>query len=222
MKSPLFLVCLLSVPGSFAQEASAPSDESLQVSDGELVEMILPDRPVVHPDTGRWVDAAPLHPYTLTVSTVHLLGFLSLEGSLERAITLHYGVTLFGGVGTLPTLFGVLRGPGLDVQEIGAQVRWYPNAPARWNPHLGLEGFWGRADYRQDLSEKEGDWFVLDFSGVWTAFGGGPFIGTKFVSQNRYVAEFQLGAEMWRVTDENGNVGLLPWLIVNVNIGKSF
>jgi hypothetical protein len=152
-------------------------------------------------------DAVPGYPYSLTFSPGHLLGLLSLEASLERMLTPHTSLAVIAGAGTIPSGFGWRRGPGLDLQEVGAQWRWYPRPASRWNTHLGLEGFWGRADFRQDMSTAEDEWSILDFSGVWTAWG---------------VFEIQGGLQAFRVRDENGTVNTFPVPIFNLNIGQAF
>jgi hypothetical protein len=222
MKTTLFLLLGFGIHGAMAQGALTTLTADSLDTDGTMVEEIAPDRPAGRPDTVRWGDAVPVYPYTVTISPVHLLGFLSLEGSIERALTPHFGVTLFGGVGTIPSLFGARRGPGLDLQEIGTQLRWYPRSPQRWNTHFGLEGFWGRADYRQDMTDDDGSWLALDFTNVWTAWGGGPFVGTKFINHDHYVVEIQAGYQGGYVTDRDGDRKFMTFPILNLNIGRAF
>jgi|GEM_PF-6470308 len=161
------------------------------------------------------------YPNAYTLSPLHAALLFSVEGSYERMVSHHVGVVGTLGAGTLTSLFGALRGPGLDLQEAGVQVRWYPREQARWNPHLGVEGFWGRADWRQDLSGDDG-WLALDFSGVWTAWGAGPFVGTKFIGYGGVVVEVQAGAQVLRISNEWGDLDHQLWPIVNINVGKGF
>lgn len=215
----LALVLVAGLSSVFAQQSEGPGD-SLDLEEGEIVE-VLPSERMTSPDTmTRPFRETYRYPNSFTVSGLHL-AILSVEVMLERMLTAHSSVALIAGAGTLPTGFGLMNNSGVDLQEVGAQLRYYPRKPGLWNPHFGLEGFWGRIVHRMD-PDAEGGWLARILDRELLAVGGGAFFGTKFVAKDGVTVEIQGGYQMIRLAIRDGESDYLPIPILNLNVGKSW
>jgi hypothetical protein len=157
--------------------------------------------------------------WSLTFSPAHLV-IWSMQATLERRVTDRFSIAGFGALGSAL--------PGLSVQELGFQTRWYIRHRDWWNPHVGIETFWAHVQTSFSTVDADSDRdFPDDEEGERiTFFGTGPFIGIKLMGPGRMVTDIQAGLQPmgaygdYHFEKSRFEMGLLP--ILNLNFGWSF
>lgn len=193
----------------FAAPAAAAPASPDSLEEGELIEVLAPERPARVDSADPRAVVPPRPPMlSLTISAFHLM-MLFPEVTIEVRPLPRFGVAATGGA------MRYLN--GMNVQELGGQLRYYP-AGGRGGFHLGIEGFWARV-YSGELSDEEGLLSALLDHRTVNPYGGGPFAGFKNVRPGGVTFDFQAGLQAITLHQDD-EWSLYP--ILNFNFGKSW